>query len=60
VHHFRRLGVDIELARFPPTDIAAAARGLGAKAITVRSVADLAPFEQWVADLRWVILCEDS
>jgi thiamine pyrophosphate-dependent acetolactate synthase large subunit-like protein len=50
VHHFRRLGLDIELARFPPTDIAAAARGLGAKAITVRSVADLAPLEQWVAE----------
>jgi thiamine pyrophosphate-dependent acetolactate synthase large subunit-like protein len=50
VHHFRRLGLDIELARFPPTDIAAAARGLGAQAITVRSLADLAPLEKWVAD----------
>jgi thiamine pyrophosphate-dependent acetolactate synthase large subunit-like protein len=50
VHHFRRLGLDIELARFPPTDIAAVARGLGAKAITVRSLADLAPLEKWVAE----------
>lgn len=49
VHHFRRLGIDVELARFPPTDIAAAARGLGAQAITVRSKADLAGLEQWVA-----------
>jgi thiamine pyrophosphate-dependent acetolactate synthase large subunit-like protein len=26
------------------------ARGLGAKAITVRSLADLAPLEKWVAE----------
>jgi thiamine pyrophosphate-dependent acetolactate synthase large subunit-like protein len=50
VHHFRRLGLDVELARFPPTDIAAVARGLGAQGITVRSLAGLEPLEKWVAD----------
>lgn len=41
VHHFAALGVDVEPARFPPADLAAVARALGAQGATVRSTADL-------------------
>ena len=34
---------------FPPTDIAAIARGFGAEGVTVRSLEDLAPLTAWLA-----------
>lgn len=50
VHHFGHGGhtVDLGSVRFPDTDIAAIARGFGAEAITVRTVADLQPVAAWV------------
>jgi thiamine pyrophosphate-dependent acetolactate synthase large subunit-like protein len=50
VHYFRRKGVPIDIVRFPPIDFAAIARGYGARAITVRTLADLAPLRGWVAE----------
>lgn len=52
VHHFRDHGSGLELVQFPPTDIAALARGAGAEAVTVRSVDDLAPVKAWLGDPR--------
>lgn len=40
------------IVRFPDTDIAAIARGYGCEGITVRSLDDLAPLEQWLAGPR--------
>jgi thiamine pyrophosphate-dependent acetolactate synthase large subunit-like protein len=48
VHHFAPHGHDLGIVRFPDTDIAAAARGIGAEGITVRSVPDLAPVADWL------------
>ncbi len=48
VHHF---GADTDLSTvtFPETDIASIARGYGATGLTVRSTADLAPLDEWLA-----------
>ncbi|MGH3472347.1 MAG: thiamine pyrophosphate-binding protein [Nocardioidaceae bacterium] len=51
VHHFGPDGLPLDTVRFPPTDIAAIARGYGFEALTVRSVGDLAPVRSWVQ--RW-------
>ena len=40
--------VDLGTVTFPDTDIAAIARGFGADAVTVRSVADLAAVRAWL------------
>jgi acetolactate synthase-1/2/3 large subunit len=48
VHHFGPGGFDLSTVRFPPTDIAAIARGFGFEAITARAVPDLAPVRAWV------------
>jgi thiamine pyrophosphate-dependent acetolactate synthase large subunit-like protein len=50
VHFFRRQGYSIDIVQFPDTDFAAVARGYGAKGITVRTLADLAPLRDWVND----------
>jgi thiamine pyrophosphate-dependent acetolactate synthase large subunit-like protein len=50
VHQFRPLGFDVDIARFPETDIAQVAQGLGAQAIVVRRIKDLAPLEDWVRE----------
>lgn len=42
VHHFEASTEELEVVRFPPTDIAAVARGFGADAMTVRSRDDVA------------------
>jgi thiamine pyrophosphate-dependent acetolactate synthase large subunit-like protein len=49
VHHFGPMGHEVDLTQFPDVDFAAIARAAGAEAITVRSVADLVPFEDWLA-----------
>jgi acetolactate synthase I/II/III large subunit len=48
VHLYRRRGYGVEIVQFPDTDIAAIARGYGAKTATVRSLEDLAPVQAWV------------
>jgi thiamine pyrophosphate-dependent acetolactate synthase large subunit-like protein len=50
VHLFRRRGLPIDIVQFPETDFAAIARGYGANAMTVRTLADLEPLRKWVAD----------
>ena len=45
VHHFAG---DHATVRFPPTDIAAIARGFGCVGLTVRTLADLKPVHDWL------------
>ncbi|HSJ82357.1 MAG TPA: thiamine pyrophosphate-binding protein [Acidimicrobiia bacterium] len=52
VHHFGPDGHDLDIVQFPPTDIAAIARGFGFEALTVREKSDLDPVEAWVAGDR--------
>jgi thiamine pyrophosphate-dependent acetolactate synthase large subunit-like protein len=48
VHHFGA-GTDLSTVTFPDTDIASIARGYGATALTVRTPADLAGLDTWLA-----------
>jgi thiamine pyrophosphate-dependent acetolactate synthase large subunit-like protein len=48
VHFFRRQGYSVDIVQFPETDFAAIARGYGARATTVRTVADLDSVRAWV------------
>ncbi|HEX5493213.1 MAG TPA: thiamine pyrophosphate-binding protein [Mycobacteriales bacterium] len=48
VHHFGPMGEPLDLVRFPDTDFAALARGLGAQGATVRRRADLAAVAEWL------------
>ena len=48
VHHFRPMGIPVELAQFPPTDFAALAEAAGCRGVTVRSVEDLKPVREWL------------
>jgi acetolactate synthase I/II/III large subunit len=48
VHHFGPDGHPLDTVRFPAADLAAIARGYGCDAVTVRSVADLAPVREWL------------
>jgi thiamine pyrophosphate-dependent acetolactate synthase large subunit-like protein len=50
VHHFRPLGMPVELAQFPPTDFAALAEAAGCRGLTARSVDDLEGVREWLAD----------
>jgi thiamine pyrophosphate-dependent acetolactate synthase large subunit-like protein len=50
VHYFRRQGYSIDIVQFPETDFAAIAHGYGAKAATVRTLADLDPVRAWVSE----------
>jgi acetolactate synthase I/II/III large subunit len=50
VHYFRRKGFSVDIVQFPDTDFAAIARGYGARAVTVCTLADLEPVKAWVAD----------
>jgi thiamine pyrophosphate-dependent acetolactate synthase large subunit-like protein len=50
VHYFRRHGYSIDIVQFPDTDFAAIARGYGARAATVRTLADLEPLKAWVSE----------
>lgn len=52
VHHFGPDGHDLDTVEFPPTDIAAIARGHGFNACTVRGVDDLAVVAAWVEGPR--------
>jgi acetolactate synthase-1/2/3 large subunit len=48
VHHFGPDGFDLSTVRFPPTDIAAIARGFGCAAVTVRTDEDLDGVRTWL------------
>ena len=37
VHHFRPMGIPVELAQFPPTDFAALAEAAGCRGLTART-----------------------
>jgi thiamine pyrophosphate-dependent acetolactate synthase large subunit-like protein len=50
VHYFRRQGYSIDIVQFPETDFAAIARGYGARAATVRTLADLDAVRTWVRE----------
>jgi acetolactate synthase I/II/III large subunit len=50
VHFFRRQGYSVDIVQFPETDFAAIARGYGARATTVRTVADLDAVRIWVGE----------
>ncbi|MER6155258.1 thiamine pyrophosphate-binding protein [Streptomyces sp. NPDC001868] len=52
VHHFGPAGHPLDTVTFPPTDLAALARGYGFEAVTVRTVADLKPVEDWLTGPR--------
>ncbi len=52
VHHFGPHGHNLDIVEFPPTDIAAIARGFGFEALTVRDQSDLDPVAGWVAGPR--------
>jgi thiamine pyrophosphate-dependent acetolactate synthase large subunit-like protein len=60
VHHFGPHGHRLDTVEFPPTDIAAIARGFGFEAITVRTPGDLAPVARWVAGDRSAPLLIDA
>lgn len=48
VHHFRPLGIPVELAQFPPTDFAALAEAAGCRGLTARTVEDLEGVRSWL------------
>jgi thiamine pyrophosphate-dependent acetolactate synthase large subunit-like protein len=50
VHLYRRRGYAVDIVQFPDTDFAAIARGHGARAATVRTLADLEPVRTWVRE----------
>jgi thiamine pyrophosphate-dependent acetolactate synthase large subunit-like protein len=49
VHHFRPMGIPVELAQFPPTDFAALAEAAGCRGVTARSVEDLDAGREWLS-----------
>jgi acetolactate synthase-1/2/3 large subunit len=60
VHHFGPHGHRLDTVEFPPTDIAAIARGFGFEAVTVRTPGELAPVARWVAGDRSAPLLIDA
>lgn len=60
VHHFGPDGHPLDTVRFPPTDIAAVARGYGFEAVTVRTRTDLKAAEDWLAGPRSTPLLIDA
>lgn len=60
VHHFGPDGHPLDTVEFPPTDIAAVARGYGFEAVTVRTRTDLKAVEDWVAGPRSAPLLIDA
>jgi thiamine pyrophosphate-dependent acetolactate synthase large subunit-like protein len=60
IHHFGPHGHPLDTVEFPPTDIAAIARGFGFEAITVRAPRDLDPVADWLAGDRSAPLLIDA
>ena len=60
VHHFGPDGFPLDTVQFPPTDIAAIARGFGFEAVTVRGTEDLEPVGAWLSGDRGSPLLIDA
>ncbi|MFI6439329.1 thiamine pyrophosphate-binding protein [Streptomyces sp. NPDC050759] len=60
VHHFGPDGHPLDTVEFPPTDIAAVARGYGFEAVTVHTRTDLKAVEDWVGGPRSAPLLIDA
>ncbi|MEU9166498.1 thiamine pyrophosphate-binding protein [Streptomyces sp. NPDC048420] len=60
VHHFGPDGHPLDTVEFPPTDIAAVARGYGFEAVTVHTRADLKAVQDWVDGPRAAPLLIDA
>ena len=60
VHHFGPDGHPLDTVEFPPTDIAAVARGYGFEAVTVRTRAELKAVEDWLTGPRSAPLLIDA
>ncbi len=60
VHHFGPEKYPLDTVQFPPTDIAALARGYGFEAVTVRTPDDLKAVERWVDGDRSAPLLIDA
>jgi thiamine pyrophosphate-dependent acetolactate synthase large subunit-like protein len=60
VHHFGPGGHPLDTVRFPPTDLAAIARGYGFDAVTVREPGDLKGVADWVGGDRSSPLLVDA
>ena len=60
VHHFGPHGHRLDTVEFPPTDIAAIARGFGFEGATVRTRADLGAVADWVDGDRRAPLLIDA
>lgn len=60
VHHFGPDGHPLDTVEFPPTDIAAVARGYGFEAVTVHTRADLKAVRDWVDGPRSAPLLIDA
>ncbi|MFF4029720.1 thiamine pyrophosphate-binding protein [Streptomyces sviceus] len=60
VHHFGPDGHPLDTVEFPPTDIAAVARGYGFEAVTVHTRTDLKAVEDWVFGPRSAPLLIDA
>ncbi|MGO4384058.1 thiamine pyrophosphate-binding protein [Specibacter sp. RAF43] len=48
VHRFEPIGLDVDLVRFPDRDFAAMATAVGARGVTVRTLADLEQLRPWL------------
>jgi thiamine pyrophosphate-dependent acetolactate synthase large subunit-like protein len=48
VHHFRPMGIPVELAQFPPTDFAGLAEAAGCHGVTARTPDDLDAVKEWL------------
>ena len=55
VHHFRPMGIPVELAQFPPTDFAALAEAAGCRGVTARRRTTSTPYASGsrTATARW-------
>lgn len=60
VHHFGPSGAALDSVRFPETDFASVAAGIGADAVTVRTVDDLAGVTTWLGGARTRPLVVDA
>lgn len=60
VQHFGPAGADLSTVTFPDRDLAAVGRGFGAQGAVVRTVADLAAVDEWLAGPRDVPFVLDA
>ena len=58
VHHFGGDADDLSTVTFPDVDLAAVARGYGARGVTVRTVDDLDEVREWARDPQGVMVLD--